>query len=138
MYAALLVPWGKSQSGSCLCCITDAPHAMPHRLHHNQALSQSALSQSINVIISNAVRRHCPNTTAVSAALLMFLTPPASLQSTVIISNAVHRHCPDVVAVSAALRWTVNSLCSGCFAYQEICPYIELSLLRGTSAVRIQ
>ena len=33
---------------------------------------------------------------------------------------------------------TVNSFCNNCFGYQEICPYIELSLLRGTTAVRMQ
>ena len=33
---------------------------------------------------------------------------------------------------------TVNSLCNGCFDYQEICPYIKLSLFRGTTAVRMQ
>ena len=33
---------------------------------------------------------------------------------------------------------TVKSLCDDCFGYQEICPYIELSLLRGTTAVRMQ
>ena len=33
---------------------------------------------------------------------------------------------------------TVNSLCNDCFGYQESCPYVQLSLLRGTSAVRMQ
>ena len=33
---------------------------------------------------------------------------------------------------------TVNSLCNDCFDYQQICPYIKLSLLRGTTAVRVQ
>ena len=36
------------------------------------------------------------------------------------------------------LPCTVNSLCNDCFGYQNICPYIELSLLRGTTAVRMQ
>ena len=31
---------------------------------------------------------------------------------------------------------TVNSLCDDCFGYQTNCRYIELSLLRGTAAVR--
>ena len=33
---------------------------------------------------------------------------------------------------------TVNLLCIECFGYQETCPYIELFLLRGTTAVRMQ
>ena len=33
---------------------------------------------------------------------------------------------------------TVNSLCNHCFGCQENCPYIGLSLLRGTTAVRTQ
>ena len=33
---------------------------------------------------------------------------------------------------------TVNSLCNDCFGSQEICPYIELSLFRETTAVRMQ
>ena len=38
----------------------------------------------------------------------------------------------------AKQRHTVNSLDNGCFGYQAICPYIKLSLLRETTAVRIQ
>ena len=33
---------------------------------------------------------------------------------------------------------TVNFLCNDCLIYQEICPDIKLSLLRGTTAVRMQ
>ena len=33
---------------------------------------------------------------------------------------------------------TVHSLCNDCFGYQENCPYIKLSLLTGTTVVRIQ
>ena len=42
------------------------------------------------------------------------------------------------VALAEQQAGTVNSLCSDCFGYQEICPYIDLSLLRGTNAVRMQ
>ena len=31
-----------------------------------------------------------------------------------------------------------NSLCKNCFGYQEICPYNNLLLVRGTTAVRMQ
>ena len=33
---------------------------------------------------------------------------------------------------------TVKSLCNNCSGNQQTCPYIELSLLRGTTAVRMQ
>ena len=40
---------------------------------------------------------------------------------------------------SAAHRQaTVNFLCNYCFDSQETCPYIKLSLLKGTSSVRMQ
>ena len=43
-------------------------------------------------------------------------------------------HADHVVAEAG----TVNSLCDNCFAYQKLCPYIESSLLRGMTAVRMQ
>ena len=33
---------------------------------------------------------------------------------------------------------TVDSLCNDGFGHQEICPCIKLSLIRGTTAVRMQ
>ena len=44
-------------------------------------------------------------------------------------------HPPPVLERSIA---TVNSLCNDCFGNQKLCPYIALSLLRGTTAVRMQ
>ena len=44
--------------------------------------------------------------------------------------------CPEVTGFG--ILYTVNSLCNGCLHYQKICPYIKLSLLGGTTAVRMQ
>ena len=48
-----------------------------------------------------------------------------------------------LAAVNAAVskcssQYTVNCLCNDCFGNQEVCPYIKLSLFRGTTAVSIQ
>ena len=38
----------------------------------------------------------------------------------------------------SGMHTTVNSLCNDCFDYPKSYPYIQLSLLRGTTAVRKQ
>ena len=45
---------------------------------------------------------------------------------------------PPIVKCHLLYACTVILLCNDCFGYQETSPYIELSLLRGTTAVRMQ
>ena len=45
---------------------------------------------------------------------------------------------PIGLFTGTVLLFTVNSVCNDCFGYRAFCPCIELSLLRGTIAVRIQ
>ena len=77
---------------------------------------------------------------AASAALTMCLdlyvvhVTCCAVQCTIVQRRAV-APCDSHVT---QIRNTVNSLCDGCFGYHEICSYIELSLLRGTTAVRMQ